>query len=69
VNALAPGFITSDMTAGLTEELKAAYLAQIPAGRFGAPEEVAHAVAFLVSDEAAYINGQTLIVDGGMVMA
>lgn len=69
VNAVAPGFITSDMTAGLTEELKAAYLAQIPAGRFGAPEEVAHAVAFLVSDEAAYINGQTLIVDGGMVMA
>ncbi len=68
VNAVAPGFIASDMTAGLTEELKTAYLAQIPAGRFGTPEEVAHAVAFLVSDKAAYINGQTLIVDGGMVM-
>jgi 3-oxoacyl-[acyl-carrier protein] reductase len=69
VNAVAPGFITSDMTAGLTAELKAAYLARTPAGRFGTPEEVAHAVAFFVSDEAAYINGQTLIVAGGMVMA
>jgi 3-oxoacyl-[acyl-carrier protein] reductase len=69
VNAVAPGFISSDMTAALPEELKAAYLAQIPTGRFGTPEEVAYAVAFLVSDEAAYINGQTLVVDGGMVMA
>ena len=69
VNAVAPGFITSDMTAELTEQLKAAYLAQIPAGRFGTPAEVAHTVAFLISDEAAYINGQTLVVDGGMVMA
>jgi len=69
VNAVAPGFIESDMTAGLPEALKAAYLGQIPAGRFGRPEEVAAAVAYLVSDDAAYVNGQTLVVDGGLVMA
>ena len=68
VNAVAPGFIASDMTAGLSDELKESYLAQIPVGRFGEPEEVAAAVAFLTSEEAAYINGQTLTVDGGMVM-
>ena len=56
------------MTATLSDELKEAYLAQIPTGRFGKPEEVASAVSFLVSDEAAYINGQTLTVDGGLVM-
>lgn len=68
VNAVAPGFIASDMTADLADELKDSYLAQIPVGRFGEPEEVAAAVAFLVSETAAYINGQTLAVDGGMVM-
>ncbi len=68
VNAVAPGFIDSDMTAALAPELKSAYLAEIPAGRFGTPADVANAVAFLASDEAAYINGQTLVVDGGMVM-
>jgi len=68
VNAVAPGFIESDMTAALPDELKRAYLEQIPAGRFGRPEDVAAAVAFLASEEAAYINGQTLPVDGGMVM-
>ena len=67
VNAVAPGFIASDMTDTLTDELKAQYLAQIPAGRFGMSEEVAKVVAFLVSEDAAYINGQTLAVDGGMV--
>jgi len=69
VNAVAPGFIESDMTDALPAELRAAYLNQIPAGRFGRPDEVAAAIAFLVSDEAAYINGQTLTIDGGMVMA
>lgn len=69
VNAVAPGFIESDMTAGLAAELRDAYLAQIPARRFGRPEEVAAAIAYLASDDAGYVNGQTLTVDGGMVMA
>lgn len=69
VNAVAPGFIASDMTSELPEERKRDYLAQIPVGRFGEPEEIAHGVAFLASPEAAYINGQTLTIDGGMVMA
>lgn len=68
VNAVAPGFIESDMTDRLPEELKRAYLAEIPAGRFGRPEDVAAVVAFLISEEAGYVNGQTLPVDGGMVM-
>ncbi len=68
VNAVAPGFIESDMTAALSDELQKAYLQQIPAGRFGAPEDIAAVVAFLASEGAAYVNGQTLAVDGGMVM-
>lgn len=68
VNAVAPGFIESDMTTGLPEEVKKGYLARIPAARFGRPEEVASVVTFLASEDATYVNGQTITVDGGMVM-
>ena len=66
VNAVAPGFIETDMTAALPEAVRKEYLAQIPAGRFGKPEEVAKLVAFLASDDAAYITGQTICIDGGL---
>ncbi len=68
VNAVAPGFIETDMTAALSEKVKAGAAAGIPLGHFGSPEDVAEAVAFLVSDAAAYITGQVLAVDGGMGM-
>ena len=68
VNALAPGFVDTAMTADLSPELRQSALSAIPMGRLGAPEDIAHAVAFLASDHAAYITGQTLVVDGGMVM-
>ena len=68
VNAVAPGFIATDMTAAMTDAAKEATLAAIPMSRLGAPEDVARAVAFLASDEAAYITGQVLAVDGGMSM-
>lgn len=68
VNAIAPGFIETDMTASLPESVKEASLAQIPLGYFGKAEQVAAAVAFLASEDAAYITGQVLHVDGGMVM-
>ena len=65
-NTVAPGLIKTPMTDVLSEDLKKTYLAQIPAGRFGEPEDIANACVFLASDEAAYINGQTLHVNGGM---
>ena len=68
VNAVAPGFITTDMTEALSEELKGEMLKQIPLARFGEPDDVARVVAFLASDAAGYMTGQTLHVDGGMVM-
>ena len=68
VNVVAPGFIETDMTAALTDEQKALTLAQVPVGRLGQPTEIANAVAFLASDEASYITGETLHVNGGMYM-
>lgn len=68
VNAVAPGFIQTEMTEALPEATRQLMLAQIPLGRFGAPEEVAQAVAFLASDAAAYITGQVIHVNGGMLM-
>ncbi len=65
-NCIAPGFIKTPMTDVLPDDLKAAYLAQIPAGRFGEPDDIANACVFLASSEASYINGQTLNVNGGM---
>lgn len=68
VNAIAPGFITTDMTGVLSENIKTQILGQIPLGRFGEPEDIAAAAAFLASAEARFITGQVLVVDGGMVM-
>ena len=68
VNAVAPGFIDTDMTAAMPEAAKTATLASIPMQRLGAPEDIAKAVAFLASDDAAYITGQVIAVDGGMSM-
>jgi len=65
-NAIAPGFVKTPMTDVLPDELKKTYLAQIPAGRFGEPIDIANACVFLASDEASYINGQTIHVNGGM---
>lgn len=67
-NAVAPGFIETAMTSSLSDELKQSALKLIPLGRVGTPEEVAHCVAFLASDEAAYITGHVLNVNGGMLM-
>ncbi|MGR6647365.1 3-oxoacyl-ACP reductase FabG [Avibacterium paragallinarum] len=69
VNVVTPGFIATDMTEALTEEQKAATLANVPAGRLGEPKDIAKAVAFLASDDAGYITGTTLHVNGGMYMA
>ena len=65
-NAIAPGFIETPMTDVLSDELKKKYLEQIPAGRFGKPDDIADTCVFLASDEASYINGQTIHVNGGM---
>ncbi|WP_203332604.1 3-oxoacyl-[acyl-carrier-protein] reductase [Planococcus beigongshangi] len=67
-NAVAPGFITTDMTDSLNEDIQKTMMGQIPLGRFGKPDEVAKAALFLASDEASYMTGQTLHIDGGMVM-
>lgn len=69
VNAVAPGFIATDMTRSLDESQREAMLAAVPLGRLGEPEEVAALVAFLASDEAGYISGETIQINGGMYMA
>ena len=68
VNCIAPGFIETDMTAGLPEEQQKALLGQIPLGHLGKPQDIAHAVAFVASPEAGYITGQEIHVNGGMYM-
>jgi len=68
VNCVAPGFIDTDMTKELSEDLRSKLIADIPLARLGEPEEIAKVVAFLASDSASYMTGQTLHVDGGMVM-
>jgi 3-oxoacyl-[acyl-carrier protein] reductase len=68
-NAIAPGFIQSEMTAVLADKVKEQMLTQIPMNEFGTPTDVANAVSFLASNKASYITGQVLTVDGGMVMA
>ncbi|WP_241648957.1 3-oxoacyl-ACP reductase FabG [Rosenbergiella collisarenosi] len=68
VNVVAPGFIETDMTRALNEEQRSGILAEVPAARLGEPQEIANAVAFLASDEASYITGETLHVNGGMYM-
>jgi 3-oxoacyl-[acyl-carrier protein] reductase len=68
VNAVAPGYIATDMTDALSDSIKQTFREIIPMKRFGTPEEVAHAVKFLVSDEAAYITGQVISINGGMHM-
>ena len=68
VNAVAPGYVETELTGGLPEGVKEQILAQVPSGRFGEPEEVAEVVAFLSGEGAGYITGQTIAVDGGMTM-
>jgi 3-oxoacyl-[acyl-carrier protein] reductase len=68
VNAIAPGYIATDMTKGLPDEVKQKILASVPLGRMGTPEDIAAAVKFLASDEAGYITGHVLAVNGGMYM-
>ncbi len=69
MNAVAPGFITTDMTEVLPEEVKKTVVGNVPLGRFGQPDDIAAAVAFLASDDSRWITGRTLLVDGGFTYA
>ena len=68
VNAIAPGFIETDMTAALDDKVRGEILASVPLGRFGSPDDIAHAAVFLAIEPTGYVTGQVLTVDGGMVM-
>ncbi|MCH2382113.1 MAG: 3-oxoacyl-[acyl-carrier-protein] reductase [Pedosphaera sp.] len=68
VNAIAPGFIETDMTAALNDKVRGEILASVPLGRFGSPDDIAHAAVFLAMEPTGYVTGQVLTVDGGMVM-
>jgi 3-oxoacyl-[acyl-carrier protein] reductase len=68
VNAVAPGYVETELTSGLPDEVKDQIRAQTPSGRIGEPEEIAEVVAFLAGEGASYVTGQTIAVDGGMVM-
>ena len=68
VNAIAPGFIETDMTAALDDKVRGEILASVPLGRFGSPDDIAHAAVFLAMEPTGYVTGQVLTVDGGMVM-
>ena len=68
VNAVAPGYVKTELTGSLSENIKEQIMGQVPMGRFGKPQEIAEVVAFLAGDGAAYVTGQTISVDGGMVM-
>jgi 3-oxoacyl-[acyl-carrier protein] reductase len=65
VNTVAPGFVPVERHADVPDEVKDAYLASVPAGRMGTPADIAHAVSFLVSDDAGFVTGQRIVVDGG----
>jgi 3-oxoacyl-[acyl-carrier protein] reductase len=67
-NVIAPGFVETDMTSGLSEELRQKYIGQIPLARFSSPEEIASVVKFIASPDASYITGAVIPVDGGMGM-
>jgi 3-oxoacyl-[acyl-carrier protein] reductase len=68
VNAVAPGFIQTEIWFGVPQDIQSSMVGMIPLGRIGQPEEIAHAVAFLASDDASYVTGHVLTVDGGMAM-
>jgi len=68
VNCIAPGWIDTSMTEELTEKMKEKFISRIPIGRIGNPEDIAYATVFLASDEASYVTGQTIIVDGGRII-
>jgi 3-oxoacyl-[acyl-carrier protein] reductase len=68
VNTVAPGFVPVERHAGVTDDVRSSYVASVPAGRFGTRDDIAHAVSFFASEEAAFVTGQRLVVDGGRAL-